>query len=39
MVVLITGSNSGMNDCSDHRSELSDAKMTVMAAAVQEERG
>lgn len=25
MVVLITGSNSGMNDCSDHRSELSDA--------------
>lgn len=39
MVVLITGSNNGMNDCSDHRSELNDAEMTVMAAAVQEELG
>lgn len=28
-----------MNDCSDHRSELKDAEMTVTAAAVQEERG
>lgn len=28
-----------MNDCSDHRSELKDAEMTVMAAAVQEEQG
>ena len=36
MVVLITGSNNGMNDCSDHRSELKDAEMT---AAVQEEQG
>ena len=28
-----------MNDCSDHRSELKDAEMTGMAAAVQKERG
>lgn len=39
MVVLITGSNNGMNDCSDHRSELKDAEMTIMAAAVQKEWG
>lgn len=39
MVVVITGSNNGMNDCSDDRSELKDAEMTVTAAAVQEERG